>query len=216
MTPFRSEKNTNWEGAFRVPLLVRWPGKIPAGVGLQRDRPAPRLAADVPRGGRRAGHRREAEGRATRPATRPSRCTSTATTCCRTSPARRTKSPRKGFIYFSDDGDCVALRFDNWKVVFMEQRARGRCRSGRSRSCRCACRSSSTCGPTRSSGPTSRRTRTGTGTSTEGVPDPRRRTSSWGSSSRRSRSSRRARRRRASRSTRRWRRWRTPRAARRD
>ena len=31
MTPFRSEKNTNWEGAFRVPLLVRWPGKIPAG-----------------------------------------------------------------------------------------------------------------------------------------------------------------------------------------
>ena len=32
MTPFRSEKNTNWEGAYRVPLLVRWPGKIPAGV----------------------------------------------------------------------------------------------------------------------------------------------------------------------------------------
>src|ERR671933_2449709 len=32
MTPFRSEKNTNWEGAFRVPLLVRWPGKIPAGT----------------------------------------------------------------------------------------------------------------------------------------------------------------------------------------
>jgi len=31
MTPFRNEKNTNWEGAFRVPLLVRWPGKIPAG-----------------------------------------------------------------------------------------------------------------------------------------------------------------------------------------
>ncbi len=34
-------------------------------------------------------------------------------------------SPRKGFIYFSDDGDLVALRFDNWKLVFMEQRARG-------------------------------------------------------------------------------------------
>ena len=32
MTPFRSEKNTNWEGAFRVPLMVRWPGRIPAGV----------------------------------------------------------------------------------------------------------------------------------------------------------------------------------------
>jgi arylsulfatase len=31
MTPFRSEKDTNWEGAFRVPELIRWPGKIPAG-----------------------------------------------------------------------------------------------------------------------------------------------------------------------------------------
>ena len=38
---------------------------------------------------------------------------------------RRSESPRKGFIYFSDDGDLVALRFDNWKLVFMEQRARG-------------------------------------------------------------------------------------------
>jgi len=35
------------------------------------------------------------------------------------------KSPRKGFIYFSDDGDLVALRYDNWKVVFMEQRCQG-------------------------------------------------------------------------------------------
>jgi arylsulfatase len=35
------------------------------------------------------------------------------------------QSPRKGFIYFSDDGDLVALRFDNWKVVFMEQRTQG-------------------------------------------------------------------------------------------
>ncbi len=84
MTPFRSEKNTNWEGAFRVPLLVRWPGKIAAGVGLQRDRPAPRLAADVPGDGRRAGHRGEAARRATRRRARRSRCTSTATTCCRT------------------------------------------------------------------------------------------------------------------------------------
>jgi hypothetical protein len=35
------------------------------------------------------------------------------------------KSPRKGMIYFSDDGDCLALRAGNWKVVFMEQRAPG-------------------------------------------------------------------------------------------
>ena len=32
MTPFRNEKATNWEGAFRVPEMVRWPGRIPAGV----------------------------------------------------------------------------------------------------------------------------------------------------------------------------------------
>ena len=62
---------------------------------------------------------------ATRRPARPSRCTSTASTCCPTSPARTQKGPRQGFIYFSDDGDLVALRFDNWKVVFMEQRAPG-------------------------------------------------------------------------------------------
>ena len=59
-------------------------GQDPRRRRLERDRPAPRLAADVPGGRRRAGHRREAARRATRPATRRSRCTSTATTCCRT------------------------------------------------------------------------------------------------------------------------------------
>ena len=48
-TPFRSEKDTNWEGAFRVPEVIRWPGRIPAGSRVQRDRPAPRLAAHLPR-----------------------------------------------------------------------------------------------------------------------------------------------------------------------
>ena len=46
MTPFRSEKNTNWEGAFRVPCLIRWPGTDQAGLGLERDRQRARLAAD--------------------------------------------------------------------------------------------------------------------------------------------------------------------------
>ena len=84
MTPFRSEKNTNWEGAFRIPLLVRWPGKIAAGIDLERDRPAPRLAADLPGDGRRARRRREAARRATRRSAAPTRTTSTATTCCPT------------------------------------------------------------------------------------------------------------------------------------
>ena len=51
MTPFRSEKNTNWEGAYRVPAMVRWPGQIKP-VRVQRDGRPPRLAADS------AGHRR--------------------------------------------------------------------------------------------------------------------------------------------------------------
>ena len=63
MTPFRSEKNTNWEGAFRVPGADPLAGEDRGRDGLERDRPAPRLAADVPRRRRRAGHRREAEGR---------------------------------------------------------------------------------------------------------------------------------------------------------
>ena len=50
---------------------------------------------------------------------------STDTTCCPISLGEEEKSPRQGFIYFSDDGDLVALRFDNWKVVFMEQRSQG-------------------------------------------------------------------------------------------
>ena len=64
MTPFRSEKNTNWEGAFRVPADDPLARQDPRRRRLERDRPAPRLAADVPRRRGRAGHRREAEGRA--------------------------------------------------------------------------------------------------------------------------------------------------------
>ena len=47
MTPFRNEKNSNWEGAYRVPCMVRWPGKIKPGSGLKRDRWPPRLVADI-------------------------------------------------------------------------------------------------------------------------------------------------------------------------
>src|SRR5205814_5702114 len=43
------------------------------------------------------------------------------------------KSPRPGLIYFSDDGDLIALRFDNWKIVFLEQRAQGTLRRSEER-----------------------------------------------------------------------------------
>jgi arylsulfatase len=124
MTPFRNEKNTNWEGAFRVPLLMRWPGKIPAGVVVNdivqhHDwLPTFLAAAGEPdiveklKKGHKAGDKNftvHIDGFNLLPFLT----------------TKGVRSPRPGFVYFSDDGDLVALRYDNWKVVFMEQRTRG-------------------------------------------------------------------------------------------
>jgi arylsulfatase len=124
MTPFRSEKNTNWEGAFRVPELVRWPGHIPAGVVsneiIQHHDWLPTFlaAAGDPdiveklEQGYTAGaktFRVHIDGYNLLPYLT----------------GQVEKSPRLGMVYFSDDGDVLALRYDNWKVVFMEQRVQG-------------------------------------------------------------------------------------------
>jgi arylsulfatase A-like enzyme len=123
-TPFRSEKNTNWEGAFRVPELIRWPGRIPAGVVsneiVQHHDWLPTLLAAAGdsavvedlKSGRTIGdttYRVHIDGYNLLPYLT----------------GETGESPRNGFVYFSDDGDVLALRFDNWKVVFMEQRCRG-------------------------------------------------------------------------------------------
>jgi arylsulfatase len=124
MTPFRSEKNTNWEGAFRVPELVRWPGHIPAGVVsneiVQHHDWLPTFVAaagdadivEKLKQGHTAGEktfRVHIDGYNLLPYLT----------------GEIEKSPRQGMVYFSDDGDVLALRFDNWKVVFMEQRVQG-------------------------------------------------------------------------------------------
>ncbi len=124
MTPFRSEKNTNWEGAFRVPELIRWPGRIPAGVVsneiVQHHDWLPTFLAaagepeivDKLKAGHTAGDttfKVHIDGYNLLPYLT----------------GEVDKSPRPGFVYFSDDGDVLALRFDNWKVVFMEQRVQG-------------------------------------------------------------------------------------------
>ena len=124
MTPFRNEKNSNWEGAFRVPLLLRWPGKVAAGsvsneIVQHHDWLPTFLAAagdadivEKCKKGHKAGDKTfkvHIDGYNLVPYLT----------------GQEKKSPRKGFIYFSDDGDLVGLRFDNWKVVFMEQRAQG-------------------------------------------------------------------------------------------
>ncbi len=54
-TPFRGEKNTNWEGGYRVPCLIRWPGVIKPGTVVNRHRRSRGHAADAPGGGGRAG-----------------------------------------------------------------------------------------------------------------------------------------------------------------
>jgi arylsulfatase len=124
MTPFRNEKNSNWEGAYRVPCILRWPGHIPAGVvvndiGSHLDvLPTILSAAGQPnvkdkllRSHRLNGHSYSVhlDGYDLVPfLTR-----------------KGVRSPRQEFYYFSDDGDLTAVRYDNWKLVFMEQRVPG-------------------------------------------------------------------------------------------
>ena len=124
MTPFRGEKNTNWEGGFRIPLMVRWPGKIAAGtisneIVQHHDWLPTFLAAagepdigDKLLDGHTAGERTfrvHLDGFNLLPHLT----------------GEAPKSPRQLFVYFSDDGDVLAIRFDNWKAVFMEQRVQG-------------------------------------------------------------------------------------------
>ena len=165
MTPFRSEKNTNWEGAFRVPEMIRWPGQDPGGRRLQRDRPAPRLAADVPRRRRRARRRREAQG-GPQVGDTTYKVHIDGYNLLPYLTGEVEKSPRQGLIYFSDDGDVLGSASTTGRSCSWSSASRARCRSGPSRSSRCACPSSSTCAPTRSSAPTSPRTPTRTGSST--------------------------------------------------
>lgn len=122
-TPFRSEKNTNWEGAYRAPAMVRWPGHIKPG-SISNDIVAhldwlptfaemagepdikEKLKKGVDLGGR--SYKAHLDGHSIL--------------------GHLTKgepSPRKGFLYFTDDAELCALRMDNWKVVFMEQRSPG-------------------------------------------------------------------------------------------
>jgi arylsulfatase len=124
MTPFRNEKNSNWEGAYRVPALVRWPGKIAPGtlfteiVSHLDWLPTLLAAAGEPeikeklKAGHQAGERHyhvHLDGY----------------NMLDYWTGQTDKSPRVEFFYFSDDGDLTGLRYDNWKIVFMEQRAAG-------------------------------------------------------------------------------------------
>jgi len=140
-TPFRSEKATNWEGAYRVPLLVRWPGVIKPGfvsneiIALQDWFPTLVSAASEAAGNRidvkaklkkRRGYnlgdkryRVHLDGYDFLDYFRCANDPQPSSKLCSEEP------PRKEFMYANDDGVLVGMRYDNWKIVFHEQRSDG-------------------------------------------------------------------------------------------
>ena len=126
MTPFRSEKNTNWEGAFRVPEMVRWPGRITAGSVsneiVQHHDWLPTFLAAA--GDTETVDRLRSKDGAT-VGDETFRVHVDGYNLLPYLTGETAESPRKGFFYFNDDGGLVAIRFFNWKVVFQEQRCPG-------------------------------------------------------------------------------------------
>jgi arylsulfatase A-like enzyme len=123
-TPFRSEKNTNWEGAFRVPCMIRWPGRIKPGQvsneivsGLDW---MPTLLAAA---GDPDIKEKLLKGHGVGAKTFKVHLDGFNQLPYLT--GAQDQGARREFIYFNDDGDLVAVRFDNWKIVFEEQRVPG-------------------------------------------------------------------------------------------
>ena len=121
MTPFRGEKNTNFEGGWRVPAMVRWPGHIPVdsvsnGIMHHMDWMPTLLSiagdsnvkADLLKGKQVGGKtfKVHLDGYNQLPMLT----------------GESKESARHEIFYFSDDGDLTALRYDDWKAIFMEQR----------------------------------------------------------------------------------------------
>jgi arylsulfatase len=122
-TMFRGEKNTQWEGGYRVPAMIKWPGVIKPGtvmneIGSHEDMLTTLVAAagdktakeDLLKG-RKIGDRTykvHLDGYDLGPALKG-----------------EAPWPRKEFIYWTDDGSVAALRYENWKITFLKQEAEG-------------------------------------------------------------------------------------------
>lgn len=123
-TIFRGEKNTNWEGGYRVPTAIKWPGVIKPGqiineIGAHEDMLPTILAAagnttikeDLKKGDVKAINREykvHLDGYNLKPYFEG-----------------KAEWPRDEFYYWTDGGDMAGIRYKNWKIVFMEQRAHG-------------------------------------------------------------------------------------------
>ena len=124
MTPFRNEKNTNWEGAFRVPCVVRWPGKIkPGTVSNEMVAHHDWLTTFAAMAGDAEVKDKLLKGHTIGDMTYKVHLDGHNLVPYLTGQTQ--KSPREWFLYCNDDQQLVALRYDNWKVVFAEQREPG-------------------------------------------------------------------------------------------
>ncbi len=124
MTPFRSEKNTNWEGAYRVPCMVRWPGKIkPGSVSNQMAAHHDWLPTILAMAGDGDVKEKLLKGYKVGDTTYKVHLDGYNLVPYLT--GQVDKSPRESFLYCNDDQQLTALRYDNWKIVFMEQRVQG-------------------------------------------------------------------------------------------
>jgi arylsulfatase A-like enzyme len=124
MTPFRSEKNSNWEGAYRVPAMVRWPGHIkPGSVSNEIVAHLDWLPTLVAIAGDAQVKDQLLRGYKVGNATYKVHLDGDNLVPYLTGQAP--KSPRESFFYVNDDQQLTGLRYDNWKFVFLEQRAPG-------------------------------------------------------------------------------------------
>jgi arylsulfatase A-like enzyme len=123
-SPFRGEKDTNWEGGFRVPFVMRWPGVIEPGsvfngMCAHEDMiPTLAAAAGEPDLVEKTKKDYAADGRTFK-------VHLDGNNLIPYLKGEVEESPRKLFLYWSDDGELLAVRYENWKLTFSEQRVKG-------------------------------------------------------------------------------------------
>jgi arylsulfatase len=121
-TPFRGEKNTNWEGGWRVPAMVRWTGKIAAGsISNEIMHHMDWFPTFVAAAGDANIKNKLLKGHGA--IGRNYKVHLDGYNFLPLMTGENTQAPRAEIFYFSDDGDLTALRYNDWKMIFMEQRA---------------------------------------------------------------------------------------------
>jgi arylsulfatase len=120
-TPFRGEKNTNWEGGWRVPAMIRWPGQIEAGAWTNEIvHHMDWLPTFATMAGDETVKERLLKGDKLNNNEYKVHLDGYDITPLLKGEVE--ESRRREIFYFSDDGDLTALRYADWKLVFMEQR----------------------------------------------------------------------------------------------